>query len=144
MKLLLDGKEYNEYQYKIEDEFEKDIVKNSKSLFGDNTIYIDVKKRLKAKYNNGSIPDGYLFDYTIPDRPKLYFVENELKNHSVRDHICPQILQFALNYRHNLLELKEILIKNIQELGYDIDKIAKYANYRNADDMFTSIINNNK
>mgnify|MGYP004498715839 CR=1 FL=1 len=144
MKLLLDGKEYIEYQYEKEEEFEKDIVENSKSFFGEKTIYIDVKKRLKAKYNNGSIPDGYLFDYTITDRPKLYFIENELKNHSVRDHICPQMLQFALNYRYNLLDLKELLISSIQELGYDIDKIAKNANYRNADDMFTNIINNNK
>ena len=144
MKILLNGKEYIEYQYEKEEEFEKDVIENSKALFGEKTIYIDVKKRLKPKYNNASIPDGYLFDYTIADRPKLYFIENELKNHSIKDHICPQMLQFALNYKYNLLELKELLIVSITELGYDIDKISKEASYRNADDMFTNIINNEK
>ena len=144
MKILLNGREYVEYQYEKEDDFEKDIVQNAKNLFGEKTFYIDVKKRLRAKYNNGSIPDGYLFDYTIPESPKLYFVENELKNHSVRDHICPQLLQFALNYRYNLQELKEMLISSFNEMGFDIDKISKKANYRNADDMLTNIINNNK
>lgn len=144
MKILLNGKEYVEYQYEKEEEFERDVVANARALFGEKTIYIDVKKSLKAKYSNRSIPDGYLFDYTVSDKPKLYFIENELKNHPVKEHICPQLLQFALNYRYNLLELKELLIKSIGELGYDIDKISKNANYRNADDMFTSIINNNK
>lgn len=144
MEILLNGKKYIEYQYQKEEEFEKDIVKNSKALFGEKTIYIDVKKRLKSKYRNGSVPDGYLFDYTIQDSPKLYFVENELKNHSVRDHICPQLLQFALNYKYNIQEIKELLINSIENLGYNLDQISKRANYRNADDMFTSIISNNK
>ncbi len=144
MKIILNGKEYVEYEYEREEEFEKDVVQNARVLFGERTIYIDVKKRLKAKYNNSSVPDGYLFDYTIQDSPKLYFVENELKNHPVRDHICPQLLQFALNYKYNMAELKELLIRAITELGYDLDKISREAHYRNADDMFTSIIGNNK
>lgn len=147
MKIILNKEkstEYKEYNYKEEKEFEKDIVEHSKELFGEKTIYIDIKKRLKGKYQKDSIPDGYLIDCTFENDPKLYFVENELRNHSVRDHIGPQLLQFALNYKYNMLKLKEIIIKGVYELGYDLDKIAIKANYRNADDMLTSIITNEK
>lgn len=53
MEILLNGKKYVEYQYQKEEEFEKDIVKNSKSLFGEKTIYIDVKRGLNQ--NTGMV-----------------------------------------------------------------------------------------
>lgn len=139
-KILFNNEEYYEYTYKEEDEFERDIVENAKEIFGNKTIYIDVKKLIKAKFNNGSIPDGYLLDYTIDDKPKLYLIENELKDHSIRDHVAPQLIQFAFNYKHNLLEIKDIIINNLNERKIDIDTVARNAGYRNADDMISSII----
>lgn len=139
-KLLINGKEYCEYEYKDEKEFERDIVKNSKEVFGDKTIYIDVKKLLKGKYENGSIPDGYLFDYTLETKPKLYLVENELQKHSIRDHIAPQMVQFAFNYKHNFLDIKNTIIKYMLEQNVNVDNIAQNAGYRNIDDMLTDII----
>ena len=143
MRLLFANKEFIEYEYQHEKEFEEDIVKNSKELFGKKTIYINIKKRLKGKYGNDSIPDGYLFDYTYEKNPRLYFVENELKGHSVRDHIGPQLLQFALNYKFNMHSLKNIIIESINNLGYNLDLIAVNAGYRNSDDMLTDIISKN-
>ena len=143
-KILLNGNEYNEYEYKNEAEFEKDIVDNAKEVFGNKTIYIDVKKILKGKYKNSSIPDGYLLDYTIEKRPKLYLIENELKKHSIRDHIAPQLVQFAFNYKHNILEIKDIIVNNMIENNIDIDNISKNAGYRNADAMITDIISKEK
>lgn len=143
-KVLFNGKEYCEYEYKNENEFEKDIVENAKELFGNKTIYIDVKKIMKAKYKNGSIPDGYLLDYTVEARPKLYLIENELKNHSIRDHIAPQLVQFAFNYKYNLLDVKEIIICDMEKNNVDVDLIATKAGYRNADDMLTAIISKEK
>lgn len=139
-KFLINDKEYSEYEYKSEEEFERDLVRNSKKVFGSKTIYIDVKKYLKKKYKNSSIPDGYLFDYTIEAKPRLYLVENELKSHSIRDHIAPQLVQFAFNYKYNLIEIKDIIVKNMLDNGIDIDLISKNAGYRNADDMLTDII----
>lgn len=139
-KLLINGNEYCEYEYKDEKEFERDIVNNSKEIFGDKTIYIDVKKLLKGKFENGSIPDGYLFDYTIETKPKLYLVENELQKHSIRDHIAPQMVQFAFNYKHNFLDIKNTIIKYMLEQNINVDNIVEKAGYRNIDDMFTDII----
>lgn len=138
--ILLNNEEYCEYNYSEEREFEKDIVGNAKDIFGNKTIYIDVKKILKAKYKNSSIPDGYLLDYTFDAKPKLYLIENELKTHSIRDHIAPQLVQYAFNYKYNLLEIKDIILNNLNENMNDIDNIAKNAGYRNADAMISSII----
>ena len=71
-------------------------------------------------------------------------VENELKTHSIRDHIAPQLVQFAFNYKHNLLEIKDIIVNNMIENNIDIDSIAKNAGYRNADAMITDIISKDK
>ncbi len=143
-KVLFQGKEYCEYEYSDEAEFEKDIVQNAKEVFGSKTIYIDVKKLIKAKYKNSSIPDGYLLDYTIEARPKLYLIENELKNHSIRDHIAPQLVQFAFNYKYNLLDIKDIIVNHMVTNKIDIDTVAKNAGYRNADAMITDIISKEK
>ena len=143
-KILINGEEYSELEYKHEKDFEKDIVENAKNIFGKKTFYIDSKRLLKGKYKNGSIPDGYLLDYTDETVPKLYLVENELKGHSIRDHIAPQLVQFAFNYKHNLLEIKNIIINNMIENSVDVDSIAKAANYRNADAMLTEIISKEK
>lgn len=140
MKIFADNKEYVQYNYATEEEFERDIVLNAKKIFGDKTIYLDFKKRLKGKYNSDTIPDGYLFDYTFTNKPKLYFIENELIKHGVKEHIVPQLLKFQLNYKSNMMLLKDSIIAKIIELGYDPDDIAKNYNYRNADDMFTNII----
>ena len=143
-KILVNGKEYCEYEYKDENEFERDIVNNSRDVFGDKTIYIDVKKLLKGKYKNSSIPDGYLLDYTLESKPKLYLIENELKSHSIRDHIAPQLIQFAFNYKHNLLEIKDIIVKYMLDNNINVDIISQNAGYRNVDDMITDIISREK
>lgn len=43
-KILLNGKEFSEYEYLEEKEFESDIVNNSREIFGEKTFYIDLKK----------------------------------------------------------------------------------------------------
>lgn len=139
-KILYNNKEYTEYEYIYEEDFEKDIVSYAKEIFGSKTIYIDVKKLLKAKHSKGTISDGYLLDYTNENRPKLYLIENETISHPVKDHIAKQIMNFSINYKYNLLEIKDIIISKLAENNIDIDIIAKNANYRNADDMLTSII----
>lgn len=139
MKIFFQDKEYKRYDYLSEDEFEKDVISNSKKFFGEKTIYVDFKKRLKGKYGD-TIPDGYLFDYTFTDKPVLYFIENERLEHGVREHIVPQLLKFQLNYRNNMMLLKNTLIDKIIETGINLDEIAKGYNYRNADDMLTDVI----
>ena len=63
--ILIDGNRYDFLDYESEDEFEKDVVANSKVLFGQETVYLDIKRRIgeKASYNKG-ITDGYLIDFS--------------------------------------------------------------------------------
>ena len=76
--IIIGDKKYEEYVYKREEEFEKDIISKSKELFGEKTYYINVKKLIKNDKNSGTIPDGYLLDCTYEKEPRLYIVENEL------------------------------------------------------------------
>ncbi len=38
---------YNLYNYQKEEEFEKIIIEHSKEIFGENTHYFDIKKKIK-------------------------------------------------------------------------------------------------
>ena len=104
-----DNKEYKEYSFEDNETlFEKTVVKNAKSIFGEKTIYIDIKTLLKSnKKREGTIPDGYLLDFTIESTPRLYLVENEVRNHSIKNHIAPQIMNFFLNYKDSFIKIKE-------------------------------------
>ncbi len=56
--IYLNGQRYSEKQYKLESEFEKLVVANSKTFFGEKTIFIDAKKKLDNDSLGGVIPDG--------------------------------------------------------------------------------------
>lgn len=47
--LIYANKIFTPYEYKTEKEFEQEIVANSKAIFGEQSIYIDVKKKLVNK-----------------------------------------------------------------------------------------------
>lgn len=64
MPIKINNKIYERAQYSEESEFAKDIVGNSDDIFGDKTIYIDIKKKVKGN-KIGVIPDGYLIDLTV-------------------------------------------------------------------------------
>jgi predicted transport protein len=94
MSIFYKNKKYVEYSFKLEKELEDLVVKNSKTLFGENTVYIDAKKKINAGELGKTIPDGLLFDFSDIDNPKFYLVEVELAHHSFFGHIFPQITKF--------------------------------------------------
>src|SRR3990167_10705056 len=100
MNLFLSGKKFREYRYNKEDEFEYEVVSNSKLFFGHNSIYIDAKRKIQSKSFGGSIPDGFLFDLSDKDNPEFYLVENELSSHDFFNHIFPQITKFFAFYKN--------------------------------------------
>ena len=89
---------YEEYQYKSEEEFESEVVNQSKKFFGEHTIFIDIKKKIDAKFIGGSIPDGFLFDLTDANNPEFYLVEVELASHDFYHHSFPQITKIFAFY----------------------------------------------
>ena len=84
---------FKECKFIKEDDFEKEIIDNYKLFFGNKTIFIDTKKKMKTRIGN-AIPDGFLFDLTDIKDPAFYIVEVELSKHSFYEHIFPQITKF--------------------------------------------------
>ena len=139
--LLFDGKVYRQYQYNSENEFEKVIVQQVGFLFGEQSIYIDIKKRIGSSIV--TIPDGYLIDSSFPAEPRLYIIENELSSHDPYKHIGSQLLKFAISYKATGRKIKAFLLEHIMQnkaLARQTEAIFERAGYRNIDDFLESII----
>lgn len=140
-KILLNNDTYSYFEYPTEKEFEKIIVEKSNHIFGKESIYIDIKKRIGGSII--TIPDGYLIDFSFQVEPRLYIIENELSSHDPYKHIGSQLLKFAISYKASGRKIKsfllEYLINNPSSLN-QAETGLKKAGYRNIDDFLESII----
>jgi hypothetical protein len=84
---------YEEWTPPNEDEFEQIVKEHAKDIFGEDSIYFDIKQRIRTKAGIGSIPDGYAV--TFGDTPCWYIVEVELSSHPLYEHIVPQMTKFS-------------------------------------------------
>jgi len=126
--LFSNGKRFHELKFRKEQDFENLIVENYKMLFGEKTVYIDVKNKAEGKSLGGIIPDGLLFDLSDKDNPEFYLVEVELAKHNFYKHIFPQITKFFAFYRNSTSQNKFIeklhnLVKNNKKFN---DEFMKY------------------
>lgn len=141
-KLIINNKIYSQYGFPLEKELESKIVEYSKHIFGDDTVYFDIKKKI-SKGDVIAIPDGYLIDFTFENDPRLYIVENELISHDVYKHIGEQILKFGVSYKASGHKLKDIFFQYLEANKEDkslIDNKLKKSNYRNIDAFLEDII----
>lgn len=139
-KLLLNNAIYDLHEYPSEKEFEDIIVAQSESIFGADSIYVDIKKRIGDSIV--TIPDGYLIDFSFQADPRLYIIENELAKHDPYKHIGSQILKFAISYKASGRHIKRFLLDYILQNGLQ-ERIENYllqTKYRNIDDFMESII----
>jgi len=114
--LLTANGKYYLHTFSKEEEFEKEIVRLSSEIFGENTIYINTKKKLIAKeLGVSSIPDGFLLDLSNPDDVAFYIVEIELSSHDPKE-IAKQILAFEITYstHESRKKVYDLLIEQIQ------------------------------
>jgi len=125
------GIRYSEKEYKLEADFEKLVVDNSKTFFGEKTIYIDAKKKIDNNSLGGVIPDGFLFDFSDKKNSEFYLVEVELAKHSFFGHIFPQITKFFAFFKNpssqgKLIEKIYSIFDNDDELRQELKmKIGK-------------------
>ncbi len=125
------GIRYSETQYNLESEFERLVVDNSKTFFGENTIFVDAKKKIDNDSFGGVIPDGFLFDFSDKKNPEFYLVEVELAKHSFFGHIFPQITKFFAFFKNpssqgKLIEKLYSIFDNDEELRQELkNKIGK-------------------
>ena len=116
VNLLINKEKYELLEFESEVEFEKVVIENSKHLFGKDTIYIDVKRRVgQQESHNKGIPDGYLIDFSDRKNPQLYFVENELSTHDVYSHINEQVARFSTISRTSASQIRSKLLECIKK-----------------------------
>ena len=139
---------YEPFAFDSEQEFEKAVIANSKYLFGSEAIYIDLKRKMGSanSYHKG-IPDGYLIDFVDPQRPQLYFVENELSSHDVYGHITEQIARFGTAAVTSAVEIKEKLLAHIRsnkKLAETIELKIANSPFHNLDHLMNFVTEKNQ
>jgi len=93
--LLIDGVRYEEWipqGPRAEDELEQMVKEHAQDIFGEQSIYLDRKQKLKSLSGIGSIPDGYVI--ILGDAPHWHIVEVELSSHPLHEHVVSQVGKF--------------------------------------------------
>jgi hypothetical protein len=140
--ILFGGRTFRPFEYELEADFERAVVDHCTDIFGAETVYFDIKKRL-GNQNVLTIPDGYLIDFSFPRSPRLYIIENELVKHDPYRHIGQQLLKFAIAYKTSGRKLKRVLYEEIQadpERRAFVEQRSEEAGYRNVDVLLEEII----
>lgn len=114
--LLIDGVKYEEWTPPNEDDFERVVKEHTQTIFGQQSIYLDLRQKLRSRSGIGSIPDGYVVYFG--DSPNWHIVEVELSSHPLHEHIVSQISKF-INGIKNPLALGEILGTIYAEINGD-------------------------
>ncbi len=90
--LLIDGVKYELRTPSTEDELEQMVKEHAQDIFGEQSIYLDRKQKLKSLAGVGSIPDGLVIMFG--NVPEWHIVEVELSSHDPYGHIVPQVDRF--------------------------------------------------
>jgi hypothetical protein len=112
---------FSQKPYDREDVFEADVVRLADQLFGPESIYVDIKRKIGNDVV--TIPDGYLIDTTEPDNPKLFVVENEIVSHDPFKHIGIQLLKFATGFDEAQRGVREFLMSSIRSAPTLLERI---------------------
>jgi hypothetical protein len=90
--LVIDGVRYEEWTPPSEEEFERVVKEHAQEIFGEKSIYLDLKRKLKSKAGIGSIPDGFVIIFGTS--PHWHIIEIELSTHPLYEHIVSQVGRF--------------------------------------------------
>lgn len=130
--LLIDGARYKHWiPHNEEEEFHPIIKEHARDIFGEKSIYIDVKRKLSTKSGIGSIPDAYVVAYG--ERQEWYIVEIELSSHPTYSHIVSQVSKFAdgIENNDNQRKLLDVLYKEMDPYKCrEIEKQTLKSSYR--------------
>lgn len=129
--------------FENEDDLEKSIIKIQNKLFGNNRIYLNIKKIIGDKKRKQNIPDGYLIDLTNGKNPKLYVVEVELLIHDPLNHIAVQLLEFSLSFENSKQKVKDIIKNSLKENHEAMERCKSFIDknaYENIDYLLERMI----
>lgn len=141
-KIFFGSRLYIHVSFGDEAELEKMIIKLSREIFGDKTVYFDVKKKVKSKKGSmGAIPDGYLLSL-VGGSPKLFIVENEISEHDELG-IGQQLMKYQATFKEGQYKTKTILqqnIKNNEAVRNAIQQLLKETSYPNISELLDEAI----
>lgn len=120
---------YHLYNYQNENDLERMVVEHATEIFGNDTVYFDLKRKISSKSGFGTIPDGYVIDLK---QDKLYLIEVEFISHSLKRHVLPQITNFIM-----ALDNEQTVSKLVEEFYKELPKSQKIDKER-----LKSIVNN--
>ncbi len=140
--LIIDGIKYKLWIPKDEEkEFHPLVKEHSKEIFGENSIYFDIKHKLTSKSGIAGIPDAYVLTLSKPY--EWYIVENELSSHPVYSHIVPQVSRFvdSIEELETQRDVRDILNTEIEQdivLKAYIEKKTGHDLYRFLSELLSS------
>lgn len=136
-------KVYQNEPFESEKDLEAAIWEVRETLFGNDRIYLDVKRKIGSKGKVKNIPDGYLVDLSSKKEPTLYVVENELAQHDPLKHIAAQILEFSLSFETSPQKVKTIVKEGLNKNRMAWEQCQQYAmnnNFENVDYLLEEMI----
>jgi len=144
--ILIKKRKFDFLDYDSEAEFEEAVIEHSRSLFGADTFYIDIKRRVgKASSHNKGIPDGYLIDLTSNKKPQLYMAEVELSAHGLYSHITEQIARYSTITKTSQNQIRDRIleaIKKDKKLFKDINQKLRETSFSNVDELMNFLVDN--
>ena len=94
MIVLIDGVRYVMTVPENESTLEKIIEKNYQHIFGEDSYYFDLKRKITSAAGIGSVPDAYLIIFDAHACARWYVLEVELASHPLYEHVIPQLTKF--------------------------------------------------
>jgi predicted transport protein len=118
--ILIEGTKYFLSVPEKEKVLEDMVKEHYKEIFGEDSIYFEVKQKITSKHGVGSIPDGYVISLLKPF--EWYIVEGELSIHPLHEHITDQLNRFMIGVKNPATqkELVELFYSEITK-----DKLKK-------------------
>jgi predicted transport protein len=102
-----------ERKFRSAKELEELIFKNSKTLFGQQTIMVALQKKDGALFGNHFVPSGFLIDVSDLARPRFYIIDILHEKHHFYGDVFPRVTKscFFLNGDKSIEKLCELLSK---------------------------------
>jgi len=119
MKLLVNSAIYTLWTPKKEADLEDNIQEHAKDIFGEDSIFFNIKQKIKTPSGVGSIPDGYVIK--LGGIPCWYVIEVELASHPIFEHIVPQITKFSRGIS-SLTTQRELVDLFYKDIKSDVSK----------------------
>lgn len=92
--LLIDGVKYKEWtDLKETEDLEPMVIEHAQDIFGEQSKYFNIKRRLEAALGKETIPDGFVIVLGGP--PQWHIIEVELSGHDLYQHVVPQVTKFV-------------------------------------------------